>query len=225
MPDKPRPLRFGYHGFAGVPEAIAHAAREAGTEVELIEYAVDDPFRLLRSGELDLMIAKFCCHEPDLATSATLMTDARAAVVGASHPLSGRDSVSIEEVAAYDGFECPGTMPGYVWDTVVPRRTPGGRPIRRRYSVRSTQEMMELVSRGEAVHISLLSLAAFAPHSVRVVPIHDLPPAPVFLTWCREPGAPGVRAFVARAEAEMSAAPVDVRRTHLRPTHLRTTGA
>jgi DNA-binding transcriptional LysR family regulator len=211
MTEPQRPLRFGYHGSADVPRAIVGAGEWPAADVELVEYAVDDPFRLLRDGELDVMIAKFCCSEPDLATSAVLMTDGRAAVVGAGHPLAGRDSVSIEELAAYDGFECPGTMPGYVWDAVVPRRTPGGLPIRRRYSLRTTGEMMKLVSSGEAVHISLGSLAAVAPPSVRVVPIHDLPPAPVFLTWVRETASPAARDFVARAEAAMAAEPAAVR--------------
>jgi DNA-binding transcriptional LysR family regulator len=202
------PLRFGYHGSAGAPRAVLRASGRTEAEVELVEYAVDDPFRLLRAGELDVMIAKFCCREPDLATSATLLTDGRAAVLGAGHPLAGRASVSVEELAAYDGFACPGTMPEYVWDVVVPRRTPGGRPLRRRYSCHTTGEMLKLVSSGEAVHISLGSLADVAPPSVRIVPIHDLPPAPVFLTWLRAPASPAVRDFVARAEAAMAAAPV-----------------
>ncbi len=210
MSEAPRPLRFGYHGSADVPRAIVRASGCSEADVELVEYAVDDPFQLLRAGELDVMIAKFCCREPDLDTSATLMTDGRAVVLGAGHPLAGRASVSVEELAAYDGFECPGTMPGYVWDMVVPRHTPGGLPIRRRYSLRTTGEMMKLVSSGEAVHISLASLADVAPPSVRIVPIHDLPPAPVFLTWPREPGSPDVRDFVARAEAALAAAPVAV---------------
>jgi DNA-binding transcriptional LysR family regulator len=210
MPETPARLRFGYHGSADVPRAIVRAAGRSEADVELVEYAVDDPFRLLRAGELDVMIAKFCCREPDLHTSATLMTDARAAVLGAVHPLAERDSVSVEELAAYDGFDCPGTMPGYVWDMVVPRRTPGGRSVRRRYSLRTTGEMMKLVSSGEAVHISLSSLAAVAPGSIRIVPIHDLPPAPVFLTWRREPESPTVRDFVTRAEAAMAAQPVAI---------------
>jgi DNA-binding transcriptional LysR family regulator len=211
MSERQRSLRFGYHGSADVPVAIVRAANWPEAGVELVEYAVDDPFQLLRAGELDVMIAKFCCHEPDLATSATLMTDGRAAVVGAGHPLAGRDSVSIEELAAYDGFACPGTMPDYVWDVVVPPHTPAGRLIRRRYSLRTTGEMMKLVSSGEAVHISLGSLADIAPPSVRIVPIHDLPPAPVFLTWVREPGSRAVQDFVARAEAAMASTPAAVR--------------
>ncbi len=211
MSKTPRPLRFGYHGSADVPRTIVRGSGWPEAGVELVEYAVDDPFRLLRAGELDVMVAKFCCREPDLDISAPVMTDGRAAVLGAVHPLAERDSVSIEELAGYDGFDCPGTMPSYVWDMVVPHRTPGGLPLPRTYSLRTTGEMMKLVSSGAAVHISLRSLAAVAPPSVRVVPIHDLPPAPVFLTWPREPGSPKVRDFVARAEAAMAAAPVAVR--------------
>lgn len=197
MPDQNTPLRFGYHGSPEVPTGIARAA---GYDVELVEYAVADPFRLLRAGELDMMIVKFSLHEPDLACSGVLATDARAAIIGANHPLAARASVSIEELADYESFDCPGTMPGYVWDEVVPPVTAGGRPIRRGHRISTTGSMIDLVSNAGAVHISLLSLADIVPPSVRVVPIDDLPPAPVAVAWVAGQTDERVRAFVAAAE-------------------------
>ena len=200
MADLLRPLRFGYHGSTEVPSAIVRAAGLRDDEVELSEYAVADPFRPLRAGELDLMIVKFTVHEPDLACSGVLATDARGAILGAHHPLADRASVSVEELADYDAFQCPGTMPGYVWDEVVPPRTPKGKPIRRRHPITTTGGMLELVRTTDAVHISLLSLADIAPPSVRVVPIDDLPPAPVAVAWVAGRDDGRVRAFAAAAE-------------------------
>lgn len=203
MPDRTAPLRFGYHGSIAVPTAIVRAAGLADDEVELSEYAVADPFRRLRAGELDMMIVKFTVREPDLACSCVLATDPRAAILSATHPLASRPSVSIEELAVFDAFHCPGTMPDYVWDEVVPPVTPAGRPIRRRHRLGTTGDMIDLVSREGAVHISLLSLADIAPPSVRVVPIHDLPPAPVAVAWVDGRADERVRAFVTAAEIEL----------------------
>jgi DNA-binding transcriptional LysR family regulator len=194
------PLRFGYHGSTDVPTAIIRAAGYCEDEVELREYAVADPFRLLREGELDMMIVKFTVREPGIACSGVLATDARAAIVGADHPLAARASVSIEELAGFDAFHCPGSMPPYVWDEVVPPVTPSGRPIHRRHHLTTTAGMIDLVANAGAVHISLLSLADVVPPTVRVVPIHDLPPAPVAVAWVAGRDDGRVRAFAASAE-------------------------
>ncbi|OIK06022.1 substrate-binding domain-containing protein [Streptomyces monashensis] len=200
-----RVIRFGYHGS---PEVAHHITRLAGRDrsaVRLSAYDVTDPFRDLRAGELDLMIVKFGLREPDLVTSRVLTEDARAVLVGAAHPLAARASVSVEELADYDTFARPGAFPDYVWDDVVPPRTPAGRPIRRNRRVGSIPEMMALVAEGEAVHISLVSLADVAPPAVRVVPIHDLPSAPVTVAWRRGTELPfHVRDFITTAEAEAS---------------------
>jgi DNA-binding transcriptional LysR family regulator len=194
------PLRFGYHGSTEVPTAIVRAAGCRDDEVELSEYAVADPFRRLRAGDLDLMIVKFTVREPDITCSGVLATDPRAAIVGANHPLAARVSVSIEELADFDAFHCPGSMPPYVWDEVVPPVTPAGRPIHRRHHLTTTASMIDLVSHAGAVHVSLLSLADIAPPTVRVVPIDDLPPAPVAVAWVAERDDGRVREFVASAE-------------------------
>lgn len=199
-------LRFGYHGSTEVPMAIVRAAGRRDDEVDLSEYAVADPFRRLRAGDLDMMIVKFTVREPDIACGGVLATDTRAAIVGADHPLAARASVSIEELADFDAFHCPGGMPPYVWDEVVPPVTPAGRPIHRRHHLTTTASMIDLVAGAGAVHISLLSLADIAPPTVRVVPIDDLPPAPVAVAWMAERDDGRVREFVASAEITLGRA-------------------
>ncbi|MGW7528818.1 LysR substrate-binding domain-containing protein [Streptomyces sp. NPDC054783] len=203
MPPPPtvdsEPIRFGYHGSADLVRRLIDDAGLDDHDVELRQYDVTDPFRALRSGELDVMTVKFQVREPDLSVSRVLAHDARAAVVGIAHPLAGRSSVSIEELAAYETFARPGRMPAYVWDDVVPPRTPAGRPLRRCHQVSTIRQMMCLVAESTAVHISLASLADVAPPQVAIVPIHDLPSAPVAVAWRRGEELPGhVRAFVER---------------------------
>ncbi len=199
-------IRFGYHGSTDLPERLVQAAG-GDRDVTLVQYDVTDPFRGLRDRSLDVMITKFAPSEPDLAYSAVLENDARAVILGPAHPLAGREAVSIEELGDSDGFQCPGTFPPQVWDEVVPPSTPAGRPINRRYEMTSPEAMMDLVIRGLAVHISLLSLADVAPPNVQVIPILDLPPAPVTLAWPRDGTAEHVHAFVADAEAAFAGSP------------------
>jgi DNA-binding transcriptional LysR family regulator len=191
---------FGYHGSLRAAHAIVLGAGHDVEGFSFAEYDVTDPFRALRGGELGVMIVKFGPTEPDLAYSATVATDQRVAVLGAHHPLAGRASVSVEELADFDGFRCPGAFPPSVWDEVVPPRTPAGRPIRRRHDLTGAPSMMATVERTDAVHISLLSLADIAVPTVRVVPVHDLPAAPVRLAWLRGHEPDGVREFVRDAE-------------------------
>lgn len=202
-PDAAGPrVRFGFHGSELVAHRIiASAGYDPAHGFELSEYDVTDPFRRIRDGELDVMIVKFGLDEPDLVCGPVLATDARAAVVRAGHPLAERPSISIEDVAEYTSFERPGTMPAYVWDEVVPPTTPSGRRIERAHHVETVAQMTGLVASTDAVHVSLISLADVAPPSVRIVPIDDLPPAPVALAWRSDLDAVHVREFIAATTA------------------------
>ncbi|MFI9173088.1 LysR substrate-binding domain-containing protein [Streptomyces lincolnensis] len=205
LPDDPAPVRLGYHGSAGVAARIVEIAGHDPAAVRFVPYDIADPFDGLRRGELDVMIVKFGLREPDLVTSRILTYDARAAVVAAGHPLADRASVSVEDLADRDLFDCPGKLPGYVWDEVVPRHTPAGRPLRRRHQVTEIPTMMRLVAEEGAVHLSLVSLTEVAPPAVRIVPVPDLPPAPVTLAWPRGRDLPPhVARFITSAEAGAS---------------------
>jgi DNA-binding transcriptional LysR family regulator len=197
MPD----IRFGYHGSTALAERYAAAAR---TPVDLVEYDVADPFRELRAGRLDVMIVKFRLDEPDLGCTAVLDTDPRGVLVRAGHPLTAWRSVSVEQVADYAGFHRPGAMPDYVWDEVMPATTPAGRPLRRVHELTSTGDLMRIIAGSDAVHLSLCSLADIAPPSVRVVPVHDLPPAGVSIAWSRGRHRPDVIAFLRAVEDELA---------------------
>ncbi|MFF1477887.1 LysR substrate-binding domain-containing protein [Streptomyces sp. NPDC058301] len=181
------PVRLGIHGSPDLAAAIIRAAGRDESEAELVGYDVADPFRGVRAKELDVMIVKYGLREPDLAVSRPVAVDPRAVIVGAHHPLATHASVSVEELAAYEGFRCPGAFPEYVWDEVVPPRTPKGRRIRRAYDMGTVKGLMGTLSGTDAVHLTFRSLEAIAPPQTKVIPISDLPPAPVALAWLRVP--------------------------------------
>lgn len=196
-----RPIRLGIHGSPDLPrEILARAGREPG-DTEFVPYDVRDPFGPLRAGRVDLMIVKYTVQEPDIAFSEPVALDTRAVIVGPGHPLAGRETVSVEEVADYDGFECPGGFPADVWDQVVPPVTRGGRAIRRVHPMTTLEAMTDILSDARSLHLSFLSLAPALPPGAVAVPVHDLPPAPVSFAWLRaEPPSPEVARLIADAE-------------------------
>jgi DNA-binding transcriptional LysR family regulator len=208
MPDllNPAPFRLGTHGAADLPRSIVEATGRTERDVRWVRYGLEDPFRGLREGDMDLMIAKYELREPDLRSSGPVAWDGRAAVLGARHPLAGRDEVMLEELAEFDAFCCPEGFPAYVWDCVVPPRTPLGTAIRRVHRMKSVSAMVELLRTTNAVHLSFASLASAVPSDVHVVPIADLPPAPVVLCWSAERAlSEAAAAFVADAEEAVHA--------------------
>ncbi len=196
-----RPLRLGVHGAPRLAAELVAAAGHDRRDVEFVPYDVTDPFGPLRAGEMDVLIVKYPLHEPDLAVGRPVLFDDRALILGAHHPLATRATVSVEEAADYDTFSCPGDFPPYVWDRVVPPRTPGGRPIRRVHPMTTVAEMVDLLARSTTVHLSFDSLKDVLPPHIRAVPLHDLPPAPVSLAWLRDARLPSpIRQFITDAE-------------------------
>lgn len=203
MPDllHTAPFRLGTHGAADLPRSIVEGTGRTGRDVRWVRYGLEDPFRGLRDGDMDLMIAKYELREPDLRSSGPVAWDARAVVLGEGHPLAGRDQVGLEELAEFDAFCCPEGFPAYVWDRVVPPSTPKGTAIRRVHRMKSVSDMVELLRTTNTVHLSFASLACAVPSDVRVVPIADLSPAPVVLCWSAKRALPeAAAAFVVDAE-------------------------
>ncbi|WP_405392155.1 LysR substrate-binding domain-containing protein [Streptomyces sp. NBC_01102] len=201
LPTAVRPLRIGVHGSPHQARQIVAAAGYEEKQVSYLPYDVREPFRLLRTGELDVMLVKFGLREPDIATSAAVALDGRAALVRAGHALAGRESVSVEDITAYDAFRCPGDFPPYVWDQVVPPRTPLGAPLRRVHPMGTVADMVAILEGSDSVHLSFRSLEGIVPPGIKVVPVPDLPPAPISLARLRDTRpAPDLAAFLAAAE-------------------------
>ncbi|OIJ65814.1 LysR substrate-binding domain-containing protein [Streptomyces mangrovisoli] len=204
LPRSTSPIRFGVHGPSTLAEGLATALGYGKEEIEYVPYDVMDPFRPLRDGRTDLMTVEFGLLEPDIVSSRPVAFDGRAVLVSAHHPLARHDEVSVEDIAAYDAFACPGAFPPYVWDKIVPPVTPGGVPIRRVHPMTTLRAMSTVLTRTDSVHLSFQSLDAVVPPGIRVVPVHDLPAAPVSLAWLRERRpSPTVAAFIFDAERRM----------------------
>ncbi|MDH2391176.1 substrate-binding domain-containing protein [Streptomyces sp. HNM0663] len=179
-------IRLGVHGSPHLASRIVAAAGHPETAVQYVPYEVAEPFAPLRAGATDIMIVKYDPLEPDIAVGDPVGWDGRAVLVGAHHPLAARESVSIEDVADYDGFRCPGDFPANVWDLVVPPHTPRGRAIRRTHTMTTVPALVDRLRSSLATHVSFQSLDAVLPPDIRVIPVPDLPSSPVAFAWLRD---------------------------------------
>jgi DNA-binding transcriptional LysR family regulator len=77
------------------------SARHPGVEITLTEASSDALLAALRSGELDLACASIGPGAPDGIETQVFIDAAIVAAVGDGHPLAGRASIEVQELAAY----------------------------------------------------------------------------------------------------------------------------
>ncbi|MFD7165427.1 LysR family transcriptional regulator [Streptomyces violascens] len=175
---------------------------EAG-DVVLHEAPLSAPFRLLREGELDLLLAQFPVVEPDLSTGPVLISDRRVLTVSARHPFARRPSVSLDDLARDKVLSLSGPVPDYWLDALLPRTTPGGLPVERGEEAATRQELLALIGAGRGVHPAAAHEARYyARPNIAYVPFTDAPPLEYGLVWRTAVETGRVRAF-ARAAVEV----------------------
>lgn len=165
--------------------------------VELCEVDIVDPYGLLRRGRIDVLVNWIPVAEPDLTVGPVIARMDRVLAVAATNPLAGRASVSIEEVADYQVRANPSGVPESIYETVIPSRTPSGRPIPRAAitKLNSVHEIVAEIARGEIVHPTV-GVPPFRGHNnIVLVPIHDLPPLDLALIWPADRMTTAVRAL------------------------------
>ena len=192
--------------------------RHPQTELLVSEVFFTDPLGSLRRGEIDMLATRLPLRQADLVVGPVLAHEPRVLAVADEHPLAQRAQVSLEDIAAYEVAPITDT-PKELIDTVVPRRTPSGRPIRRLARRPNTpHEVTALVARGRIVHPTVPSFAKYyGQPGITYVPIVDMPPVKTGLVWTRRSSNPRLRAFIRVARevvaAKRSGATASRRRT------------
>jgi DNA-binding transcriptional LysR family regulator len=209
-------LLFPSSGDPKLPQIIElFEHRHPGAAVTIRDLPYDDPLGPLRRGEIDLMACRLPIDQPDLTVGPLLARDQRIVAVPIDHPLAKCDSISVEDLADYRAHDAGGKLP-YI-DTLVPPRTPSGRPIPRRHiATPSPTQMLAMVARGELVHPTITSFPDHFRHpGVTFVPIRDLPAMNAGLVWRTAAETAAILAF-ARAAGDTVRQP-KTRQAH-RPT-------
>ncbi|MFH8369670.1 LysR family transcriptional regulator [Streptomyces sp. NPDC018031] len=170
--------------------------------VEFCEVPLTDPYGQLRSGEFDVQLTDFPVREEDLGGGPALLREERVLAVPSRHPLAGRDTVSMEDLADVPLLTIAGTVPDYWLEHRVPTRTPGGRPIGRGPSVTNMQEALMLVAGGQGALLSTAHTATYhARPGIAYLPFRDAEPVEYGLTWRTGDDTGTIRLFAAAARA------------------------
>ncbi|WP_049557017.1 LysR family transcriptional regulator [Nonomuraea sp. SBT364] len=193
-------------GFLATPtevvtgSVLAFESRHPGSEVELVEIPLSDPFGRLRAGQVDVAFTLLPVDEPDLATGEGLNCVPYQLGVSVRHPLAGRAGIGAEELAGVPLIGLDGPAPRLWRERVAPSVTPSGQPIPLAGTVATNQEGLTQVALGRGGMLFCTPTAAH--HSrpdVRFVPVTGLPPSVLGLAWVKAAESAAIRAFAEAA--------------------------
>jgi DNA-binding transcriptional LysR family regulator len=177
----------------------AFELRHPGCTVEVKELALSTRFEPLLEAGVDLMAGPPPPDQPDLVVGPMLSREPRVLAVGVDHPLSGRASVTTEDIADYEVADLRGLVPPDLAQVLIPERARSGRPMkRRRLEHHDWSELVTTIARGKIVHPTFPD--QFADPGIRCVPIADMPEWESALVWRRRNSDRRLRAFVETAE-------------------------
>jgi DNA-binding transcriptional LysR family regulator len=162
---------------------------------------VHDPYAPLRRGEIDVEVNWLIVDQPDLTVGPVIDYRERVLAVGRGHRLAGRESVCVEDLGDEETHENAPDFPDELYDAIVPRFTPSGRPIRRTYPWRDDEDVLTAVARGRIVHPGMRATALTGREDFVLVQISDLPPMPLGPIWCTAHENARIRALAATAAA------------------------
>jgi DNA-binding transcriptional LysR family regulator len=197
-------LRLGVlSGPAGGPHLVeiikAFEAAHPESNVEVVQMAWDDPVGGLREGEVEVMATWVPLGQPDLVVGPTLSRQPRVLAVAHDHPLAGRDTIDVEELADHRVLRFD-NWPTELREAAVPSRTPQGRPIRGVAAGVGDGALLGLpvrVARGELVFPTVESAIPYmGERELAFVPITGMSPLRSALVWRRPARDPRLRAFI-----------------------------
>ena len=174
---------------------IMAAYREAfpDVEVEMREFPANDPSAGLASGVTDVAFIRLPQGTQRIETE-ELFVDPVVAMVGDSHPLAGRTSVSARDLIDHPLTLSDTTDEVYraFWGLYDARDQPG-----RFVAVSSVTEETSLVAAGAAIGVTGAAITAYAPSpGITFLPIEDWPGSTVALGWHLGERSPVVARFV-----------------------------
>lgn len=197
-------LRLGLlSGPAGGPHLVeiinAFESTHPECSVEVAQMSWDDPVGRLREGEVEVMATWVPLGQPDLVIGPTLSRQPRVLAVAHDHPLAGRDTVDVEELADHRVVRFD-NWPTELREAAVPSRTPQGRPIHGPAVGVGDRALLGLpvrVARGELVFPTVESATPYmGERDLAFVPITGMAPLRSALVWRRPARDPRLRAFI-----------------------------
>ncbi|MFE2561135.1 LysR family transcriptional regulator [Streptomyces sp. NPDC059352] len=172
--------------------------RYPGCEVTVREVPLGGGTGPLLDGTLDVQFVALPVREPELTTGPVVLAADRVLILPAAHPLAGRTSLGLEDLAGLPLIAPEGVNPRYWRDHHYPRRTPSGAAVGRGPTAETWQEVLSHVSAGRGVTPGAALGARYHPRpGIVYVPLRDAPPVEYGLVWPTAGDSALLRAFVA----------------------------
>jgi DNA-binding transcriptional LysR family regulator len=197
----PARLTVGFFvGDSFTPAVRAFLARRPEAEPSFLRIYWHDQVEVLHDGRVDVAFVHLPVDEAGLELL-PVRAEPRLAVLAADHPLAGRPTVNIGELADDPVIRQAGADPTWeAFHNVDPR--PDGRHPRPGPEVHNIEEKLEQVAAGRAISFVPSSAAAmYGRPDVVYVPVSDIPPIQICLAWRAGGRSVLVADFVAAVQA------------------------
>ncbi|SCL65566.1 DNA-binding transcriptional regulator, LysR family [Micromonospora citrea] len=195
-------LRVAFLGEWTAPvllKAVAlFAERHPDCQVEVHEVQLFNSRPSLVDGSIDILMAAFPFD--GMACGPALLEEGRVLAVAAGHPLTRRESVSLEVLGDHPVVQYPAVTSAEFKRDRTPEHTPSGRPVPKGPAGNTFSEMLTLVAMGRGVLPVGEHTRRYYPRpDVAYVPIHDAPPIHRGLVWRESNTTARIREFVRAA--------------------------
>lgn len=203
------------------PITALFRSRHPNVELRMRELPLDRPFDLLREKEVDVALVALPVEETDLAVGPVTFTEPIVLVVGRTHPLAGRSSVSLAELPEHTVLRSGLPVPDY-WESAmcpVPATDSGSAP-----SARTREEVLWAVTAGDAIAFACAQGVKYLERSDAIyLPIDERP----VMSWGLVRRAGQVDRMVGdfcRVAAELGPSELDIALGPAQPLRLRSVG-
>lgn len=192
-------LRLGFEA-PGVADLVRPLLDGFGGDVQVREAGFEDPFGVLRAGEVDALVTLLPVDEPDLVAGPVLLTEPMVLAVAAGHPFARRPTVTLEDLARDTVLRAARPAPPYWVHPPAAWTTAAGAPVQRGPVVATFQELLASVAGGDGIcPLAAHAAAYFARPSIAFVPFADGPPVEWAVVWSVAGETARVRALVTAA--------------------------
>ena len=185
-------------GITVTPVISRLRAHHPDLDVRMLRTGWHDQVEVLHDARADIGIVRLPINQTGLELR-PLYTEPRLAIVPTTHPLAGKHTIHITDLAADHLLQDPNAVPEWR-DIAEELRTNLRRPVP---VINSVEEKLELVAGGQGIAVIPASTAAFYTRAdVAAIPIDDLSPNHVAAAWPTGRTTPLIEEFV-EAAAEL----------------------
>jgi DNA-binding transcriptional LysR family regulator len=197
--DQKRLVRVGFLAYGAcdvIDESLAKFSEPtAHLHLETRQTDFSDPTAGLTGSAVDAAFLRLPINSPELSIE-PLTSEPRVAVLHASHPLAGEESISIADLLDEHWLQMPGRDSAWRDFWLASSHRAGVAPLLGP-EVHTIEEQLTATAIGGYVSLTPESVAAYYPRpAIRYVLVDDVEPSEIAIAWRRDDDRANVREFV-----------------------------